>query len=191
MPGARKGRTGGKKADDVRKPFLARLKALVFVHAEPVRVAGSFAVALGCGTAPYFIGLALSPLLVWWFRLNKYIAVGATALLLANPLGVVVMFIQAWLGLRLLGRRVPAWILHGDTAMLRQEAGYVRDLLLGWLPGGAPARPPSGAAWDLLVAYSLGGAVWSISLGLASFLLLWGFLEWRRRRREERGARHG
>ena len=176
---AREGRGAGGK----RPPFLVRLKALVFTRAEPGRVAGSFGVAMGCGTAPFFVGLVISPLFVWWFKLNKYVTIGATALLLANPLGIVVMFFQAWLGLKLLGHRIPAWITGMDVEMLKKEADYARALMESWLPGGGPARPPSGSAWDLLVAYALGGAVWSVTLGLAVFLLLWGFLELRRRRR--------
>lgn len=164
----------------------------MFIKAEPARVAGGFGVALGCGTAPFFLGLVVSPLLVWWFRLNKFVAFGVTALLLANPLGIVIMFVQAWLGLKLMGRPVPAWITGMDMAMLKNEAAYARDLVLSWFPGGGPARPPSGSAWDLLVGYALGGAVWSVALGFTVFLLLWGFLELRRRRGEEReGKTHG
>jgi uncharacterized protein (DUF2062 family) len=151
-----------------KRPFLARLRALFTVRESPKVVAGTFAVALLCGTSPLFVGIILLPILIRVLRLNKVLAIAITTLLLANPLMIFLMVGQAWLGLVVLGKPVPAWLFEfrADTLMKAVK--------------GSP---------DLLLAYAVGGYGSSIIMSTILFICLWPVLEWKRANARKKGAK--
>lgn len=149
-------------AESSPKSYRARLKALFTVNEPPRIVAGSIAVALLCGTSPYFVGVVLLPILIRALGLNKVLAIGFTTLLLANPLMIFIMVGQIWLGLFLLGKPVPEWLFSFEVSTIMKA---IKDS-----PG-------------LLAAYAVGGYGSAIFSGALAFLALWGVLEWRAARK--------
>ena len=156
-----------------------RLKKLLGVHEAPSRVAGAFAAAVFCGTCPFFLGVVLVlPLLLWGFKLNKPVTIGVSALLAANPLGIFVMLAQAWLGLKLLGRDVPDWLVRLDGRAMWEALRRSADALaVGAGGGGAAGDSPLALLW----AFVVGGFVSSLAAGALVFGGVWGWLTVRRR----------
>lgn len=150
--------------------WRASLARLLGGHEPPQRVAGSFAVAIFCGTAPMFVGLFLLLPLLKILKLSRFVGIGVTALLAANPFGIFIMVGQVWLGLKLLGHPAPGW---------RELAAAVRGAVRTLWTGGAEGTG-GGAALDLLGAFLLGGFLSSFLAAGLVYLAVWRLLERRR-----------
>ena len=138
---------------------------MFLVRETPRVVAGSIAAAVTWGTAPFFVGALGLPLTIWIFRLNKVLSVSFTVLLLANPLMMLLMLVQTWLGLVIMGEPVPAWLKDFDFSNIMVAIKQSRQLL---------------------VAYAVGGYAFAVVSGLLTLAILWPVLEWRKARKKGR-----